>query len=138
MSASDLIKVLVFETLTEVSPEEIVLLDEYDPNSKLQGATARGPQGIGIEAVLFLLLPYLYKFFEKFLDCIASDAADYAYKIAKKWLEDNSTSSNEVVRELIKAQLIELGLPPDHIDKVTDVIYKIIQKNSKQIANQAK
>lgn len=129
MNINFLTKTLVSETVLEVSPEEVVLIDEYDPDSNCYGRTALGPQGFGVEATVFLILPYVYRFFEKFMDKFASNSADDAYKVVRSWLDSSNELAIDNVRALIGQELRVAGVPEEKVGGLAEGVIKVLRKH---------
>ena len=108
--SSELIKRLTAHVLHSISPEEEVLVDMYDPDSKVDGQTSQGPRGLGAEVALGLLLPYVYRFFEKAVDRIAIKAADSAFDALGQWLRSPKPDSNSTLVEIVRKELLQAGL----------------------------
>lgn len=138
MNHSALIKKLVLETISEVAPEEELLVEDYEPKSESFGKTARGPQGIGVEAVIVLILPYVYRFFEKFIDRIATNVADDGYKVIKDWFESPQKQSEGQIKSLIEVELSQSGLPNDKVSIVAARILTVMRSNDRKILDSTK
>lgn len=126
MSNQTLIYGLTHAVLLQEAADELLLLDEYDPRVDISGATAHGPQGFGGDAVIILLTPFVYKFFEKFVEKIAARAADDGWDLVRRWLVRSDGALYSGVVDLVKAEILASGLAPGDADRVAQRIVAVI------------
>ena len=114
--------------LEACSPEEVVILDLYKPSARLDGATSKGPLGLGNSAEIVLLLPFVCKFFDALFDEAITDAGKAAYVHIRKLLAANKKDTGEQVKA-IESVLITEGLNNDKVTAVAQEIYKVVSHN---------
>ncbi len=128
MSNTSVIQKLTSSALAHVAPEELPLLPRYDPTASKPMSGARGPQGIGFESSIIVLLPFVYAFFTKFMEKIAANVADDIYSLFK-----GDRQLNEEQLAELKAQVCEeleiAGLQPENIEEVANAIIISISEN---------
>lgn len=129
MDQKSLVMHLVSKTVSEVAPEETILLDGYDPAIDRYGETARGPRGLGIETAVVLVLPYLYKFFDAFITRIASQLADESTALVKKWLASGGVEFDQHARAIIGKALLDAGLPESKLQDVLASVAEVLLKD---------
>lgn len=110
------------------SPEEVVILDLYKPSERLDGATSKGPLGLGTSSEIVLLLPFVYKFFEILFDEAVTDAGKAAYVHIRKLLATKKQDPGEEIKA-IESILITDGLNSDKAPAVAQEIYKVASHN---------
>ena len=139
MRQPDVIKTLTKDVLEIESPYELNLVDQYDPKSSQNGKTAGGQRGFGISPEIILLLPIIYRFFEKFLDRLATNIADGSFNIVKEWARDPNRQDDEEISKFIRAKLEEEGVLSElQLTSITNSILVGLKKRRGIFYTQAK
>ncbi|MCA1375832.1 MULTISPECIES: hypothetical protein [unclassified Bradyrhizobium] len=124
------IRELTTEVLEEISPDETFLVQSYDPDSSKGsgGSTSKGPQGFGAGDAIVILLPFIFDFFKKFGETIASELGKSTYAAAANWFVGGS-EGEDAARVSIIESLKESGVPSDAIEKATVAILTSLKKH---------
>lgn len=109
-SKQELVKVLTGDVIRSVSPEEDILIESFDPGANVDGQSAKGPRGLGAEVALALLLPYIYRFFEKAIDRMATKAADSVVDALTGWIRGSKSDIDPVLVQVVQQELQQAGL----------------------------
>lgn len=100
------VKAVVAQVLSELAPEELLLLDEFDPCASRNGKAGAGPLGIGLEATAALILPIVWKITESLLHDLWAEArkegAKAVVQAAMARLKGSGQGSKEPSEELVK------------------------------------
>jgi len=128
MDNSLVIQILVRDVLEAQSPDELDLVGGYKPSDNKDGETARGSQGIGVTTGIALLLPIIYRFFDKFLDRLASRLADGTIDIMRDWLTHPDKKNDDEMRDYIRSGLHEAGLSDEQLSSVTETVLETIKR----------
>ncbi|NMQ29794.1 hypothetical protein E4Q23_19720 [Candidatus Accumulibacter phosphatis] len=123
-----IVKTLTTAVLKELSPEEVFLVEDFDPALQLDGETSSGPQGFGAEAAIAMLLPFVYRFFEKLVDRLASRAGDGGYDLLLRWFRVPSTDDDERIIDLIRKELRLSGLNDELANKAAPVALRVLRE----------
>lgn len=137
MNRISLIKDLTRDVLESESPEEVFLLNSYDPSVNATGTTAKGPQGFGGEVVIVLVLPYVYKFFDKFIERMGTRAADGTWDLVRKWFLDMDESPSAEIKTIIKTEFSSLNIPDVEKNRTIDAVILALSKKRDLISRSA-
>lgn len=122
------VRQLTADVLDQVDPDEALLVIGYVPDLQ-QGAAARGPMGSGLEVGIALLLPFVFKFFDKLLESVAKRAGDALVDAIKKsLLQPDDASARQKVRAAVEQQLVALGIEPAKASVVATAVLATIEK----------
>ena len=124
------VRELTKDALSRVAPDEVFLVGSYDPKTAASGATAKGPQGFGAGDAIVLLLPFIYDFFQKFVEGLASETGKASFVAVTNWIADKSENHSPSARDKIRLTLKETGIPADAVEKTTDSIMETLNKLS--------
>lgn len=122
MNTLDTTTSLTRDVLELAAPEELFLLDTYVRGEDNSGRTSRGPQGFGGEMAIIMLTPFLFKFFDTFLNRIATRAADGSWEVLRKWFFEEKTAPGDDVITMIEAEMSRLELPKESRDALSSAI----------------
>jgi len=111
--------------LEACSPEEVVIVDLYQPSERLDGATSKGPLGLGTSSEIVLLLPFVYKFFEGLFDGAIKEAGKDAYVSVRNLLRAKKDDDGEAMKA-IESILATEGLKDERAPVVAQEIYKLV------------
>lgn len=125
----ELVRVLTLDVVRSVSPEEEFLVESFDPRSQIDGQAAKGPRGLGAEVVLGLLLPYVYRFFEKAIDRFATKAADSSIDALTRWIRDSKSDSDPTLVRVVQHELQQAGLEESKAAVAAPVILKALAQH---------
>ncbi|MBY3182758.1 hypothetical protein HFO24_13925 [Rhizobium laguerreae] len=120
---------LTREVLVEASPNEIFLLDSYDPNQSDLGAACRGPLGFGIAEAGALLLPVVYALFQSLLKEATSEASRALVSKIKAQitaLGDKPAHARETLFESIDRYLEKSGISEERRAKAVPAIFEVV------------
>ena len=127
MRASDhVVRLLTAEVVNSISPEEAFLVDSFDPKSQIDGQTAKGPRGLGAEIALGLLLPYVYRFFEKAIDRFAAKAADSTFDALARWIRSSKSELEPSLVQVVQRELQQLGLDESRAVEAAPTVLKAL------------
>lgn len=134
MSYEHLVRELTGNVLAKVAPEELVLLDTFDPESTEYEGVAQGPQGFGAETAIALALPFVYKFIDKFVERLAANLADDLSAAVKRWLASPTDDKSETqVCARVRAELTSMGMPPADAASAAGAIITTIHQNASRL-----
>lgn len=134
MNKAQLVHDLTAKALEQIAPEELFLLADYDPTAAQFGATSKGPQGFGAETAIALAMPFLIKFFEKFIEKLAANAADSTCKKIAGYLATNTKAPTPEVSDAIRQELIAAGLPPGKADQAVSAVAAVLHSQRAVLA----
>lgn len=123
MARTSLIRSMTRDVLEMVSPEEAFLVEAYDDKQDAAGSTAGGPQGFGAGEVIVLMLPYVYKFFESFLEGLGQQAGK---RVAELLMRPDAGS--DTLKTAIAEKLRAAGVPETQLGGLADAITEVINK----------
>lgn len=121
-------RALTRDVLEDIAPGELFVLEHYSPGADTSGSTSRGPQGFGGNGALILLTPFLYKFFEGFLNRLAIRAADGGWDLVRDWISGSKAVPHEEIEAIVKSNVGTLGLPQERLDEVAASITQALLK----------
>ncbi|MGX9966049.1 hypothetical protein ACVFYP_22175 [Roseomonas sp. F4] len=121
-------KSLTEDVLARSAPEEVFLVESYDPETANSGSTSTGPAGFGAAEAITLLLPFVYSFFNKFVEAAGTEAGKKGFAFVFEWLRANSDKDQAAAREQIKETLAASGLPAAALDSTADSIMETLRK----------
>ncbi|HIV73010.1 MAG TPA: hypothetical protein H9903_18895 [Candidatus Aquabacterium excrementipullorum] len=133
-SREELVKDLTGDVIRSISPEEEFLLDEFDPKVRMDGQAAKGPRGLGAEVALGLLLPYVYRFFEKAVDRCVAKAADSAADALLKWLRESTSLADPAALKVVEHELQQAGLDESRAAAVAPAVLKALAEHRSILA----
>ncbi len=126
MNGDQSVRELTRRVLASVAPEELVLVDSYEPLAGDFGKTGRGPMAFGIEATAILVMPIVYKFFEALLNEVAKQSASTALAKVKQLFKQRYSADKPAALEFVKGELRSGGLSGDKLDKTSTAILEIV------------
>jgi hypothetical protein len=132
MGNNELTRDLTGSVLSEIAPAEVLLLPSFQPDMDNTGKTAGGPQGIGVHVGIVLLLPYIYRFFEKFLDGAASRAGGASWDMLVRWLRESKESDSKI-EEIVNNELEKIGVPEDRRPQASASIIRSLKQNKTKV-----
>lgn len=121
-------KSLTEDVLARSAPEEVFLVEAYDPHTATSGSTSGGPAGFGAAEGIALLLPFVYSFFNKYVEAAATEAGKKGFAFVFEWLRANSAKDQASAREQIKETLAASGLQTSDLDRTVDSIMETLRK----------
>jgi hypothetical protein len=136
MKIGNLVRSLTSTALEQVAPDEVFLLDHYDASGQAFGSASKGPQGFGAETAIALALPFLLKFFEKFIEKIGSNAADTTYKAISGYLATSEPTPDTVVTAALEAELVAAGFTETRATEIVVAVVASIDKHRDRLQKQ--
>jgi hypothetical protein len=133
---------LTSDVLRSEAPNEVPLVAMYADAPDEGKETSKGPLGfgVGVEASITLLLPFVMGFFKELLEGMAHDTAEGAAKEASKvvvekfraLLETKHLNSSEARQQAVEAAALELakaGLPSAKAETTANSIVDSVLAN---------
>lgn len=133
MVREELIQAMTASVLEMISPDEALLATAYSPGASRDGETAKGPRGFGAEAGIILLLPYVYRYFEKLVDRVAQKSGDAVCEMIKRWLKNPAMVDDPALIEMVEGDLRIAGLDKHQAAKAAPSVLKTIASYGKDI-----
>lgn len=141
MAGKKTVNVLVIQVLDVESPEELFLVESYNPSDRTMGITAKGPLGFGgADTVIALMLPIIYKFFDTLMDEIFKDAAKDLVKRIKTYVlsrpenQLQADAEHETLVTLVREELELAGLDISRSSSVANTVLDALVKNKYLLA----
>jgi hypothetical protein len=132
MAREELIRAMTTSVLEAVSPDETILAATYSPSHRQDGEAAKGPRGFGAETAIVLLLPYVYRFFEKLVDRVAQQSGDSLHELIKRWLQ-KPTAADPALVAMVEAELCAAGLDKEQAAKAAPSVLKTIASHGNKL-----
>ena len=137
MTHEKLIRAMTTSVLEIVSPDEAILATTYSPNSRQDGEAAGGPRGFGAEATIVLLMPFIYRYFEKMVDRVAQKSGDTIYEMLKRWIQKPAAVADPALVAMVEEHLCAAGLDSAQAAKVAPSVLKVVASHGKDILSAA-
>lgn len=116
------------DALAVLAPDEVFLLENFDPAQSTPGAVAKGPQGFGASETIILLLPVIYSFFSKFVESMGTEAGKRTFGALHEWVAKKDSSLKSEAEIQVRRALIEGGMPEASLNAAADTILAILAK----------
>lgn len=133
MKHQEFVRGMTTKVLEIVSPDEAILVESYSPENRRDGEAARGPRGFGAEAGIVLLMPFIYRYFEKMVDRIAQKSGDAIYEMLIRWIKKPAAIADPALVAMVEEHLRAAGLDSEQAAKVAPSVLKVVASHGKDM-----
>ncbi len=138
----ELVRLLTADVVHSISPEEEFLVESFDPKAQIDGQAAKGPRGLGADLALGLLLPYVYRFFEKAIDRFfekaidrfATKAADSTFDALARWIRGSMSDSDPTFVQVVQRELQQAGLDESRAVAAAPAVLKALAQHREALS----
>lgn len=129
---NDSVKNVVAEVLEAVRPEELLILDDADPERSKPASVSGGPMGLGVSMVAAIIAPIVWKVVDSLIGELLEEGAKRTAKlvvdfIAKKFHTSDPTAVKIQITEYASKELAACDISAEErtiiATKIADVVF---------------